>query len=103
MMKETGYEMYYSSIYGGLSYETHALNSTMDMSIGTDGISLKPIRNPINGSTPFCLTCTFSIGCLKNIYEYLKEGEDEKREFMKYFDDFQKKRDIVCHNLDMIK
>ena len=103
MMKETGYEMYYSSIYGGLTYETHALNSTMDMSIGTDGICLKPIRNPINGSTTFCLACTFSIGCLKKIYEYLKDGEDEKREFQKYFLDFQKKRDRVCNNLDMIK
>ena len=102
MMKETGYEMYYSSIYGGLSYETHALNSTMDMSIGTDGVRLKPIRNPINGSTTFCLACTFSIGCLKKIYEYLKDGEDEKREFQKYFHDFQKKRDKVCNKLDMI-
>ena len=51
MMKETGYEMYYSSIYGGLSYETHALNSTMDMSIGTDGICLKPILSATNELT----------------------------------------------------
>lgn len=102
MMKEIGYEMYYKSIYGGLSYETHALNSTMDISIDTNGICLKRIRNPINGGTTFSLACTFSMGALQKIYEYLKDGEEEKREFKQFFDEYKKKRDIVCYNLDMI-
>lgn len=102
LMKETGYERYYQSIYGGLSYETHALNSTMEMNVGKDGISLKWIRNPEGGGSTFSFACTFSIGALQKIYEYLNDGE-EKREFRKFFIDFEQMRDIACHNLDKIK
>lgn len=103
LMKETGYEQYYQSIYGGLSFETHALNSTMDMSVNENGISLKYIRNPVGGSSTFSLACAFSMGALNALYEYLNDGEEEKREFRAFFLDFQKKRDIAIHNLDMIK
>ena len=103
LMKETGYEQYYQSIYGGLSFETHALNSTMDMSVDENGISLKYIRNPVGGGSTFSLACTFSMGALKALYEYLNDGDEEKREFMAFFLDFQKKRDIATYNLDMIK
>ena len=37
------------------------------------------------------------------ISSMMMDAEDEKREFQKYFLDFQKKREIVCNNLDMIK
>lgn len=103
LMKEVGYEQYYKGIYGGLSYETHALNSTMDMSVDKDGISLKYIRNPVGGGSTFSLACTFSVGALKELYEYLNDGEEEKREFRAFFLDFQEKRDITTNNLDMIK
>ena len=103
LMKEVGYEQYYQSIYGGLSFETHALNSTMDMSVNENGISLKYIRNPVGGSSTFSLACTFSMEALKALYEYLNDGEEEKREFRAFFLDFQKKRDIATHNLDMIR
>lgn len=36
-MKATGHEKYYSGIYGGLSYEIHALSATMAMKVTTDG------------------------------------------------------------------
>lgn len=52
-MKEVGYEQYYQSIYGGLSFETHALNSTMDMIVDENGISLKYIRNPVGAALLF--------------------------------------------------
>lgn len=103
LMKEVGYEQYYKGIYGGLSYETHALNSTMDMSVDKDGISLKYIRNPVGGGSTFSLACTFSVGALKELYEYLNDGEEEKQEFRAFFLDFQEKRDITTNNLDMIK
>lgn len=99
---ETGYEQYYDSIYGGLSYEVHAYNSTMDISFNENKMCLKPIRNPVNGSSTFSLTCTFSMGLLVKIYEYLNDGEMEKKELKKFFIEFQKKRNIACHNLDLI-
>ena len=102
-MKTTGYEAYYQGIYGGLSFEVHALNSTMDMTVGTEGISLKWIRNPVDGSSTFSLACMFCISALNDLYEYLKDGEEEKEEFRKFLDDFQRKRDITIQNLDMIK
>ena len=103
LMKETGYEKYYQGIYGGLSFETHALNSTMEMNAVEEGIRLKWIRNPEGGGSTFSLACTFSISALHKIYQYLKDGEEEKREFKSYFMDFRQKRDIAAHNLDMIK
>jgi len=103
LMKATGYEKYYKGIYGALSYETHALNSTMDMNIDNDGVSLKWIRNPEGGGSTFSIACTFSISVLRKIHKYLNDGEKEKIEFMNFFMDFQKKRDIASCNLDRIK
>ena len=96
LMTETGYEKYYDSIYGGLSYETHAYNSTMDISFNENGMCLKPIRNPVAGGS------TFSMGLLMKIYEYLGNGKMERREFKIFFADFQNKRNIAIHNLDKI-
>lgn len=103
LMKEIGYEQYYQGIYGGLSFETHALNSTMDMVIGENGISLKYIRNPVGGSSTFGLACTFSISALNELYKYLNDGKEERQEFREYFVDFCEKRDVAAHNLDVIK
>ena len=102
LMKETGYELYYQGIYGGLSYETHALNSTMDLTVNENGLNLKRIRNPVGGSSSFDLTCSFSISALTKLYKYLKDGIEEIREFEKFYIDFQEKRKIVNNNLDMI-
>lgn len=101
-MKETGYEKYYDSIYGGLSYEVHAYNSTMDISFNEERMGLKPTRNPVNGGSIFSLTCTFSMSLLMKIYEYVGDGKMGKREFQEFFVDFQNKRNIASHNLDMI-
>lgn len=103
LMKETGYEKYYQGIYGGLSNETHALNSAMGMSADENGISLKRIRNLEEGSSTLSIACTFSVSTLNMIYKYLNDGENEKKEFQSFFLDFQRKRDIACQNLDMIK
>lgn len=81
---------------GGLSYETHAYNSTMDISFNENGMCLKPIRNPVAGGS------TFSMGLLMKIYEYLGNGKMERREFKIFFADFQNKRNIAIHNLDKI-
>ena len=81
---------------GGLSYETHAYNSTMDISFNENGMCLKPIRNPVAG------VLTFSMGLLMKIYEYLGNGKMERREFKIFFADFQNKRNIAIHNLDKI-
>lgn len=102
LMKEVGYEKYYDAIYGGLSFESHGLNATMGMSVDKNGIALKRIRNPKDGSATFELVCSFSIGALQKIYQYLEDGESEKAEFRSFFEDFVKKRNIVCHNLDII-
>lgn len=103
LMKETGYEKYYDSIYGGLSFESHGLNATMGMSVDENGYSLKWIRNPEGGGTTFKLACIFSIGVLHKIYQYLGDGKSEIAEFKVFFEDFVKKRDIASHNLDMIR
>lgn len=102
LMKETGYEKYYDAIYGGLSFESHGLNATMGMNVDENGFSLKWIREPKNGRTTFELACSFSIGVLHKIYQYLGDGESEIAEFKDFFEDFVKKRDIAGHNLDMI-
>lgn len=103
LMNETGYEKYYESIYGGLSHETHALNSTMDINFDINGVTLKPIRNLQAGSSIFSLVCTFSMSGLMKIYKYLNDAEYEKTEFHDFFIDFQQKRDTAIYNLDMIR
>lgn len=103
LMKEVGYEKYYDSIYGGLSFEAHGLNATMGLSVDEKGFSLKWIRNPEGGSSTFELACIFSIGALQKIYQYLGDGENERAEFKNFFVDFARKRDMVCNNLDMIR
>lgn len=103
LMKETGYEQYYKGIYGGLSFETHALNTAMSMGVSENGIRLKYIRNPVEGGSTFSLACTFAVGALRKLYDYLNDGEEEKQEFKAFFLDYEKKRDIAIHNLDMIR
>ena len=103
LMKETGYEKYYDAIYGGLSFESHGLNATMGLNVDEVGYSLKWIRNPEGGGSTFGLACSFSVGLLHKIYQYLGDGENEIAEFKAFFKDFVKKRDIASHNLDMIR
>ncbi len=103
LMKEVGYEKYYDGIYGGLSFESHGLNATMGMSSDGGGLSLKRIRNPEDGRNTFELACSFSIGALHKIYQYLGDGKSEIDEFRDYFMDFVNKRNIAGHNLDMIR
>ena len=102
LVKETDYEKYYDAIYGRLSFESHGLNAIMGMNINKDGYSLKFIRNPEGGSTTFRLACSFSIGVLCKIYQYLKDEKSEIEEFKVFFEEFVEKRDIASHNLDMI-
>lgn len=103
LMKETGYEKYYEGIYGSLSFETHALNSTMDIIVKEDGMFLKMLRNPEEGSSILSFVCSFSLSLLVKIYGYLNDGIEEKIEFKNFFEEFAIKRDIVCENLDKIK
>ena len=103
LMKEVGYEKYYDGIYGALSFEAHGLNTTMGMSVDEKGFSLKWIRNPEGGRDTFELACDFSVGVLQKIYTYLGDGESEIAEFKGFFMEFERKRNIAGHNLDMIK
>lgn len=103
LMKKTGYEKYYQGIYGGLSFETHALNTTMNMNIDEGGISLKWIRNPEGGENIFRIACDFSISALVKVYEYLNDGEEEKRKFEEFYEDFKRKQNIASNNLDRIR
>lgn len=57
----------------------------------------------MGGSSTFSLVCTFAMGGLKDLYEYLNDGEEEKQEFREFFRVFQKEQDKAIHNLDMIK
>lgn len=102
LMKEIGYEKYYDTIYGGLSFESHGLNATMGIKVDKDGYSLKWIRNPESGRSTFELACNFSVGLLHKIYQYLGDGENEIAEFKIFFEDFVKKRNLASHDLDMI-
>ena len=102
LMKAVGYKKYYDSIYGGLSLEAHALNTIMGMTVDDSGFIWKWIRNPEGARDTFELACTLSIGALHQIYRYIGDGDSEKAEFRDFFSDFQKKRDIVGHNFDMI-
>lgn len=43
------------------------------------------------------------MGALRTLYEYLNDGEKEKREFMAFLSDFQRKRDAITRDLNMIK
>ena len=103
LMKETGYEKYYDSVYGGLSFESHGLNAMMAISVDEDGGSLKCVRNPEDGGSTFGFACNFSIGVLHKIYQYLGDGENEIAEFKAFFEDFVEKRDWVNYKLDMIR
>lgn len=103
LLEAIGYENYYDGIYGGLSFESHGLNAAMGMSADENGFSLKWIRNPESGGATFEIACSFSIGVLQKIYNYLGDGECEKAEFKNYFVDFVKQRKIAGHNLDMIR
>lgn len=103
LMKAVGYEKYYDGIYGGLSFESHGLNATMGMNVDENGFSLKWIRNPEGGSSTFELACSFSIGVLHKIYEYLGDGESEIAEFREFFVDFVEKRKMAGQNLDKIR
>jgi len=103
LMSETGYGKYYSGIYGGFSFETHALNSTMAIKKSEKGLDLTQIRNPVGGSNIFSVACDFSIGVLIKIYEYFNDGAEEKRKFKVAFVEFQQKRDYINYQLDQIK
>lgn len=80
-MKEIGYEKYYDGIYGGLSFESHGLNAAMGMNVDENGFSLKWIRNLEGGRSTFELACTFSIGVLHKIYQYLGYEKNDVVEF----------------------
>lgn len=103
LMKEIGYGEYYDAIYGGLSFESHGLNATTGLIVNEFEFSLKYIRNPESGGTTFDLACIFSVGLLDRIYQYLGDEKNEMAEFQAFFKDFEKKRDIVSHNLDLIQ
>ena len=103
LMKETGYEKYYQGLYGGLSYETHSLNSTMGINVTENGFFLKKIRSMEEGSSTFSISCTFSVALLQDLYNYLEDGEDEKREFRIFFLSYQDKRKKIEQHLDAIK
>ncbi len=103
LMKAVGLGEYYTGIYGGLSFETHALNATKEMRFNNDGsVCINRIRSPHDGGSIFSLSCMFAISALNMLYEYLGDGPDEKAEFREYFEWYQRSRENVVKNLDRI-
>nr|WP_292196911.1 DUF5677 domain-containing protein [Butyrivibrio sp.] len=103
LMKAVGLDKYYTGIYGSLSFETHALNASVEMWFKEDGsVYANKIRSPHNGSTTFSLACTFAISALHKLYEYLGDGADERDEFREFFIKYQKQRETVEYNLNQI-
>lgn len=102
MMTDVGMEKYYESIYGGLSFESHSFNSTMDISVSNENFNLNPIRKPVEGETLLSLACIFSMSVLIDVYSYLGDKENEKEEFRQYFLEFKEKRTIAENNLNKI-
>lgn len=103
LMKATGYEEYYKGIYGGLSNEIHALNTTIEMNVTTDGATLKFVRNPEGGDDVFSITCAFALSALQAVYKYLNDGEGEKKDFKDFYMSYNTKRNIVSINLQKIR
>lgn len=55
------------------------------------------------GSFTFSISCAFSVALLQDLYNYLEDGEDEKREFRNFFLSYQDKRKKIEQRLDAIK
>lgn len=102
MMRETGHEKYYEGIYGGLSYEIHALNAARAIQAVADGLYLQRIRNPQNGGNIFAFVCDFSLIALDKVYKYLDDDEVKRAEFKRYVMDCQKKKVHIIATMDQI-
>ncbi|MDY4128275.1 DUF5677 domain-containing protein [Peptostreptococcus porci] len=103
LMQEAGYEEFYYSIYGGLSFELHGFNAIMGIDINENIFLLKPIRNLEGKSVTFELTYIFSIMLLQKICEYLGNGECEIAKFKKFYDMIEEKHKESISNLVRIK
>lgn len=103
LFKDMGYEKYYDSIYGGLSMETHGLNSSMGVDVTDAGIFIKWIRNPVECESAFSIACSFALGALKQIQDYLGQDENEIRKSKSFFEEFMNRRDRVIGNLQLIR
>lgn len=84
MMKQVGWEKYYYVVYGGMSMEVHSYNAAMDVISSEDGLHMKLVRHPMNGFDIIDYVDVFTFSVLVDIYTYLKDGENEKREFWEY-------------------
>lgn len=93
LVKSSGWEKYYEILYGGMSMEAHGYNAAIEIIPDGEGLYLKALRNPLKGFSLIENTGTFSISALKDIYEYLNDGEEEKREFARYYEEYKKRRE----------
>lgn len=99
LMRYVGWDKYYESLYGGLSFEAHGYNAANSITVKDDGFYLNHIRSPKNGANSFNLTCTFSISALKDIYKYLGDGAEENQEFIDYYYKYKKMSDDIVERL----
>lgn len=81
---------------------SNALNVAMTMKVKDFNIYPDRIRSPHNGADTFSLTCTFAVVALKDLYKYLGDGDDEKRDFAEFYKGFIAKREIAEKNLNTI-
>lgn len=102
LMSYIGWDKYYESIYGGMSFESHGYNATNGIIVKEDGFFIEPIRSPKNGASTFELTCVFTSSVLMNLYNYLGDGNEEKEEFKNYYSDQIKMRDNILDRLRRI-
>ncbi len=95
LMRDVGWQTYYSTIYGGMSMETHGYNATVEVVPDKDGLHMKCLRNPLNGYSTVELTGTFSVSALNDVYEYLQDGKEEREEFREYYRGYMEKRKYI--------
>jgi hypothetical protein len=102
-MNYIGWGDYYDSLYAGMSFETHGYKAANDILIKDDGFYMEQIRSPKNGANTFNLTCVFSLSVLRDIYNYLGDGDEEKKEFKDYYLRHKEMRDSIVDRLRKIE
>lgn len=98
LMNEVGYKEYYDGIYGGLSFETHGLNSSMCFDFNSTNPTLEFLRNPknINSSSYLNFTCSFSLNLVISLYKFI-DGEDNLSDELKqFYEMFKSKLKETC-------
>lgn len=103
LIDNIGYGDLCNEIFGEVLNKTHMYNSMQGLNIVNDEICLEKIRRPVGGKISFEFVCKFSLLALRKIYEYLEADSELIADLDYFIEDFLKKREIVCNNLQQIR